>query len=208
MVPWSAIAVSGAILLSQGSPLSQAQSALKLSTWAECCKRCRRRLYLLGANNEWQTGFSVFPVFQQWKLRAVPSEKCFCCLAVPQGCRSTQQGAEGVFWPLGCGQKCAPAVYAVEKVPILCSLHLDFEEVPVLSSGSMGFCGRSLEWHPNKVKSSFYSASLDKVGFLTWDTEVGPSMWNTWGALNYQAVKQALCWAPHLCFAFFCAVNY
>lgn len=60
-----------------------------------------------------------------------------------------------------------------------CSLLPDFKEVSVLSSESMGFCGHSLEGHPNKVKSSFYSALLDKVGFLTWDTGVGPSIWDT-----------------------------
>lgn len=135
-------------------------------------------------------------------MRAVSSEKSSCWLAVPQGCRSTEQGAEGVLCPLGCGQKCAPAVCAVEKIPILCSLLLDFKEVSVLTSESVGFCGHGLEGHPNKVKSSCYSASLDKLWFLTVDTGVGASMWNMWGALHFQAVKQAFCWAPEplLCF--------
>lgn len=55
---------------------------------------------------------------------------------------------------------------------------------------------------PKQSKEQLYSASLDKVGFLTWDTGVGPSMWNTWGVLNYQAVKQAFCWAPEPLFCF------
>lgn len=52
----SAMAVFGAVLLSQGSPLSKAQSALKLPTWAEHFKRCRRRTSPAGSQ-QWMTNW-------------------------------------------------------------------------------------------------------------------------------------------------------
>lgn len=180
------------------------QSALKLPAWAEAAKGAGIGCVLLAASNGWQTEVSALPVFQQWKIRAVPSEKSFCCLAMPQACRSIQQDAEGVLCPLGWGKNVLQQVCAVEKVPTLCSLLLDFKEVSVPPSESMGFCSHSLEGHPNKVKSSFYSALLDKVGFLTWDTGVGSSMWNTWGALQWNKPSTG---PLILCFAFFCAMN-
>lgn len=156
---------------------------------------------LLGARNEWQTGFSALPVFQQWKIRAVPSEKSFCSLAVPRAADALSRMLKEFSVPLVVGKNVLQQSVQWRKSPSSVPCFLTLKRCQYWSE-SVAFCGHGLEGHPDKAKSSFCSALLDRVGSLAWDTAVGPSMWNTWGVLHFQAVKQAFYWAPDPLFCF------
>lgn len=197
-VPWLSLEQ----FLSQGSPLSKAQSALKLPAWAEICKRCRSRLCPAGSQ-QWVTNWEFCPSsFSAVKEKSSSLWGILLLLGCATGLQIHSAGCCRSTLTLGCGHKRAPAVCSGESPH---SLLLDFKEVSLLPPESMGFCGHSLEGHPNKGKSSFYSAWLDRVGFLPWDTGVGASMWGTGGALqcNKPSAGPLILW-----FAFFRAVNH
>lgn len=119
-----------------------------------------------------------------------------------------QQGAGRALCPLGHEDKRAVMVSAVEKVHISCCLLLDFKGVLMIKSKSMSFFSHTLEWCSSKVKSSFYSAMLDKVGFFKCGLGVQPTAHNTQGVLDYhrQWTKPDAVFLV-LLFVFSCAVN-
>lgn len=141
--------------------------------------------------SQWvQNLFPAFRVFQQWGTRAVSSEKSLACLC------HRPQSAGGAASPCS-GEKPALVGCAVEKVHVSIACFLTSEGF-IVTSESMGSFSHSLEQYSSKVRKSFYSTALDKVGFFKCDTAT---------AGLPQAVQRACRWVPNSPACFCCALN-
>lgn len=120
-------------------------------------------------------------------LWEIPSLACLC---------HRPQSAGGAASPCS-GEKPALVGCAVEKVHVSIACFLTSEGF-IVTSESMGSFSHSLEQYSSKVRKSFYSTALDKVGFFRCDTAT---------AGLPQAVQRACRWVPDSPACFCCALN-